>query len=266
MALVVVAVAATLYAAGVRRLAGKGRRWPRARTTAFAAGLVALLAAALPPLSTQEIERFSAHMVQHLLIGMAAPIGLALGAPVTLALQATRRTTQVGLLRLVKSGPVAALTHPVVGWLLFGGSLFVLYLSPLFGLSLRNGAVHEAVHTHFLLTGCVFVWPLVGVDPVRWRLPYGARLVSVLLAIPVHAFLGLALLQADAVLGDGSWTLADQRAGAAILWAAGDVLAAVAAIVIFLQWAAHDERDAVRADRHVPAETSRQVGEVRPGS
>ena len=242
MALVLVAVAAVLYAAGVRRLADRGRQWPATRTAAFAGGLAALAVAALPPLATHDTDRFSVHMTQHLLIGMVAPVGLAMGAPVTLALQAASRRSQVSVLRLVKSAPVAALTHPVVGWLLFGGSLFGLYLSPLFGLSLRNGVVHEAVHLHFVIVGCVFVWPLVGIDPVRWRLPHGARLLSVLLAIPVHTFLGLALLQSDVILGDGPWTPRDQRAGAGLLWAAGDVLAGAAAVVVFLQWAARDQR------------------------
>ena len=38
-------VAAVLYATGVRRLADRGRRWPRARSWCFAAGLVVVLIA-----------------------------------------------------------------------------------------------------------------------------------------------------------------------------------------------------------------------------
>jgi putative copper resistance protein D len=144
---------------------------------------------------------------------------------------------------------VAAVSHPVVGWALFSATLVALYLTPIFGLSLRNDTVHAAVHLHFLLVGCLFVWPLVGLDPVRWRLPYGARLLAVLLVVPLHAFLGLALLGVDEPLGGGTWTMGDQRLGIGLLWGVGELLAIGAAAVVFFRWAAADEREAVRADR-----------------
>ncbi|MGH9184975.1 MAG: cytochrome c oxidase assembly protein [Acidimicrobiales bacterium] len=251
MGFVLLPLLGTLYAAGVRRLAGRARRWPLGRSVAFGLGLLVLAVATLPPLAALDTDRFSVHVVQHLLLGMVAPACLALGAPVTLALQASSRARQVALLRVVHSAPIAMLTHPVVSWVVFGGSLFALYFSPVFGWSLRHEAVHDIVHVHFLLAGCAFVWPLVGLDPVRWRLPHGARLLSVLLALPFHAFVGIALLQTDRVLGDGGWSVADQRVGAGILWAAGDLLAGAAAAVIFVQWAGADDREAARIDRRL---------------
>ena len=88
-------------------------------------------------------------------------------------------------------------TNPVVVWVLFGGTLFALYFSPLFELSLRNPWVHQAVHLHFLAVGCLFAWVAVGIDALPRRLPHPARLLFVLLAVPFHAFLGLAVLSAD---------------------------------------------------------------------
>jgi putative copper resistance protein D len=246
---VVPAVATALYLAGVRRLARRGRRWSPARTAAFAAGVIALVVASQSGVARYDTDSFAAHMAQHLLMGMVAPVLLALSAPVTLALQAADRPAQRRLVRFVHSPLIGAVTHPVVGWALFGGTLFVLYLTPLFGLSLRNDLVHGTVHVHFLVVGCLFVWPLVGLDPVRWRLPHGARLLAVLLAVPVHAFLGLALLSSRQPLGDGPWSMSDQRAGVALLWGVGELLALGAAAVVFVQWAAADERAAARADR-----------------
>src|SRR6185503_6330782 len=95
--------------------------------------------------------RFSLHTLQHVLLGMAAPLLLALGAPVTLALQASGRAPQRVLLRVVHSRPMELLTNPLVGWTLFAGTLFALYSSPLFDLSLRNDLMHVAVHLHFLV-------------------------------------------------------------------------------------------------------------------
>jgi cytochrome c oxidase assembly factor CtaG len=245
----VAAGAVGFYVAGVRRLAGRGRRWSPARTTAVVAGVAVLLVATQSPLATYDTTSFAAHMGQHLMLGMVVPLLLALAAPVTLAMQALDRRRQRGLIRVVHSPVVAAATHPVVGWALFGGTLVVLYLTPLFGLSLRNEWVHSAVHVHFLLAGAIFVWPLVGLDPVRWRMPYGARLLAVLFAIPFHAFLGLALLGVDEPLGGGSWSMSDQRLGIGLLWGIGELLAIGAAAIVFFQWAAADEREAARADR-----------------
>ncbi|MGH9119508.1 MAG: cytochrome c oxidase assembly protein [Acidimicrobiales bacterium] len=246
---VVALVGAGLYLAGVRGLARRGRRWPPARTAAWMAGVAALVVATQSGLARYDTTSFSAHMGQHLMLGMVVPLLLALAAPIMLAMQALDRRRQRGLIAVVHSPVVAAVTHPVVGWALFGGTLVVLYLTPLFELSLRNDLVHAGVHVHFLVVGAIFVWPLVGLDPVRWRMPYGARLLAVLLVVPFHAFLGLALLGVREPLGDGTWSMSDQRFGIGLLWGLGELLAIGAAAVVFFQWAAADEREAARADR-----------------
>src|SRR5262249_31165099 len=155
--------------------ASRGRRWPRARTLAAVAGSSAVAAAGVVSDAT-----FLGHMVGHLLLGMVGPLLLALGAPVTLVLQAgsdrARRFTQ----RALRWRPLAALSHPVVGFVVFGASLVALYVTPLLEISERNTAVHVLVHLHLVAAGCVFLWPLVGVDPTPRRTPFGARLLAVL--------------------------------------------------------------------------------------
>ena len=255
-AAVVVVVAGALYLGGVRRLAG---RWPGRRRAAFLAGLAVATVATQSGWAGAEAERFSAHTVQHVLLGMVAPALLALGAPVTLALQASSRSTQVGLLRLLHRLPLRLLTHPVVAWLVFGGSLVVLYFSPVLPLSLANEAVHAAVHLQFLLAGGLFCWTAIGLDPLPWRLPHGARLLFVVLAVPVHAIVGLSLVGASqplapGVFGTGAEALADQRVGGGVLWATGDLFGVVLAGVVLAQWMGHEERVAKRHDRLLDAE------------
>ena len=254
-AAVVVAAAGALYLGGGRRLAG---RWPCRRSAAFLAGLVVATLATQTGWAGAEAERFSAHTVQHVLLGMVSPALLALGAPVTLALQASSRPTQVSLLRLLHRLPLRVLTHPVAAWLVFGGSLVVLYFSPLLELSLANEAVHAAVHLQFLLAGGLFCWTAIGLDPLPWRLPHGARLLFVVLAVPVHAIVGLSLVGASeplaASFGTGAEALADQRVGGGILWATGDLFGVVLAGVVLAQWMGHEERVARRHDRLLDAE------------
>ncbi len=247
-----------LYLIGVRRLGLRGRHWSRARTGAFFGGLVLLAIATQSGLAAYENSLFSAHAAQHVLIGMAAPLFMALGAPVTLALQACSRSGQVTLLKGLRSRPVRWATQPIVALLLFALSLFVLYLTPIYELSVTNQWVHVAVHGHFLVAGSVFYWAVIGLDPVSWRLPFGVRLGLVLLTIPFHSFLALALMSGtEPIAADHYAAIAqptavsamdDQRMGAGIMWVAGDILGLVVAGVVVIQWMAHEDRAARRRD------------------
>jgi cytochrome c oxidase assembly factor CtaG len=255
--------AAVLYAFGIDRLRRKGRRWPVARTAPFYAGLLMLVIATQPPLAPQDTKLFSAHVVQHLLLAMGGPVLLCLGAPITLCLQASGRSVQQRLLAILHSPFVRFVTHPLVTWFLFSGTLFILYFSGLYELSLRNVYFHDAVHLHFVLAGFLFFAPVVAIDPHPHRLPHGARLLYVGLTLPVHAFLALALLSATTPLA-ADWYLAvsdrtfeellrDQKLGAAVMWVSGDLLAILTVGIVAVQWARDDDRVSDREDRFVSA-------------
>lgn len=253
--------AAIAYVAGVRRLARRGRAWSRGRSLAFGAGVIVLLVATTSGIAAYDTTLFSMHVVQHVLLGIVAPLLLALGAPVTLLLQAASRPTQRNVIRVLRSRAAAVIGHPLVAWLAFGLTLFVLYFSPIYELSLRNGVVHAWVHVHFVVVGSLFFWTVVGVDPTARRIPHGARLLLVLLTVPFHAFLGLALLSTTEPLAGGyyasvatGWAgpaLDDQRAGAAVMWLVGDLIGLVAGAIIALDWFHADQRRARRIDRRL---------------
>jgi putative copper resistance protein D len=259
--LVAVAGGAGLYWLGVRRLAQRGRRWPRGRTACAAAGLLLIAAVSQLGYARYDTVLFSAHMVQHIGLGMAAPLLLALSAPVTLALQAAPARTQRGLLAILHGGVLTRLTHPLAAWTIFAVTPFVLYFTPLFNLSLRNDVVHALVHLHLLGAGILFFWPAIGTDPSRVRLHPGMRALYLLVAVPFHAFLAVAILGASRPLGGGfyedvarTWgasPLSDQRTGAGLLWASGDLLALVAGGIAVWRWMQADERAAGRADLRV---------------
>lgn len=232
------------YVAGVRRVP---RRWPRLRTTAFLLGCVVVVAAGLLPGSS-----FTAHMTEHVLVGMVAPVLFALGAPITLALQATNGRA----LRRVLHSPVArVLTHPVVAWALFGATLVALVFSPMLEWSVRYDAVHAVVHAHFLLVGSLFASTLIAIDPIPHPLPHGARLFAVLLAVPFHAFVGVALLSARRPLFPDVYpSLSDQRSAAAVLWSSGELLTLAVAGIVFARWWAAEQRAAVRIDRQLASQ------------
>lgn len=257
--LVVLLFAAAAYVRGDRALLGRGRRWPGSRTASFLGGIALLAVAVLPPLGTLDDERFPAHVAQHVLLGMLGPLLLALGAPVTLALQVLARPAKRRLLAVLHAPALAVPFTPVVGLGLFAGSLFLLYLTPLFELSLRSPLVHGLVHAHFLVAGSVFLWPLVSPDPVPGRLPHAGRVLIAALTVPAHAVLGLALLAGDDLLAGGWYgahvpdPLADQRLGATVLWGLGDLVGLALTGVVLGQWYRQDRREADRADRRAVA-------------
>ena len=242
-----VLVAGIAYARGVRRLRRHGRAWPRPRSAAFGAGLGVLVVALCSGLARYDTTNFTLHVAQHLLLAMIAPALLALGAPITLALQSGSRTVKRRLLAVLHSRPVAVITHPLVAWVLMAGSLAALYFTPLYPESLRHPWLHDLVHLHFVVVGTLFVWPVVGIDPSRWRLTHGARLLFVLTALPFHSIVGLALISGSAPLWSAH-TLADQQAGGGLMMLGGDLITLAIFVVVFRQWAAADQRLAARAD------------------
>jgi putative copper resistance protein D len=245
------------YLAAVRRLVtrsqtGQRRKWSPVRTGCFLAGLAVVALATESGIAASDTTSFSAHVIQHLLLGMLAPVLLALGAPVTLALQASGRVTRRRLLRVLHSPTLSVISHPVTAWLLFGGSMFALYFTHLYAETLTNSWLHLLVHVHFVVAGSLFFWPVVGVDPTPHRLPFAGRLLYVLVALPFHTIIGVALVTQRKLIAPGL-TLTDQQTGAGILWSAGEALGLIAMFVVVWQWMAAEEREAARHDRQLDA-------------
>ena len=122
-----------------------------------------------------------AHVAGHLLLGMVAPLLMVTAAPVTLALRTVPLTRARSLARLLRSRPVAVLTHPVVAAALDVGGLWILYRTDLLA------AVPTAlVHLHMLLTGYLFAFSLVGRDPAPHRAGLGVRAGVLVAAVAAH--------------------------------------------------------------------------------
>jgi cytochrome c oxidase assembly factor CtaG len=252
--LLLVALTGGLYAAGVRRLAGRGRRWPPARTAALVGALAVAVVATQSGIARYEDARFWVHMVQHALLGMVVPLLLVLSAPLTLALQSASPPTRRWLRAALRSRPAHVLTHPVVAWALFGGGLVALYLTPLLDLSVRNDGVHVLVHAHVVVSGTLFLAVLVGVDPLPARPPYAARLLALLVAVPFHAVIGLALLSAGSPIAPDAYPrVSDQQTAAGLFWGIGELFTLGVAAIIVRQWWVGEQRAAARDDRRAAA-------------
>lgn len=259
-------VMAVVYLVGVRHLRRRGDAWPVGRTIGWLAGCAVLLIATSSGIGRYGPAMFSVHMGEHMLLAMLVPILLVLGAPVTLALRALRpagRSAPPGprewLLAGVHSPAARWLTHPLVTLPLFVGSYYALYFSELFPAALPEHGAHLLMNAHFVLTGLLFFWPIIGIDPSPRRLPPVARLAVVLVSVPFHAFFGVAMMSSSTVIGGEFYralalpwvpdALADQRLGGGLAWASGELPLLLVVVVLLIQWSRHDERSARRDDR-----------------
>src|SRR5690242_4319178 len=191
--LVLVLVTA-VYVEGARRLRSRGDTWGWGREVAFLTGVLTLAVALVSGLEAYDTTLFGVHMVQHMLLAMVAPVFLALGAPVTLALRTLPADPRQALLSVLHSRVLAVLTFPAVPWVIFIGSPWALYFTGWYDATLRSAFQHDLVHAHFVLSGCLFFWPLVGVDPVPGRVGHPFRILMLFATMPFHAFLGVSIM------------------------------------------------------------------------
>jgi putative copper resistance protein D len=137
--------------------------------------------------------------------------------------------------------------------------MFAVYLTGIYQATLEHPVLHELLHAHLLLSGCLFFWPLLGLDPMPHRLAYPFRMLVVFVTLPAHAFLGVAIMSGTTVIAGGyyqalgrTWgasPLTDQHTGGAILWGAGDLVGLLLMGVFLVQWIRADEKVAARVDR-----------------
>jgi cytochrome c oxidase assembly factor CtaG len=264
--LAIVGLGVALYLRGVWTMHRRGDAWPVGRTISWMAGMVVIAWASFGGLGEYSHILFSAHMASHMMLSMVAPIFLALGAPMTLALRTLPGPRQPGdvspramLLSFLHSRFSRFVTHPLVGPLLFVGSLYGLYFTGIFEALMNNHLGHAVMEIHFLTVGLLFYYVLIGVDPSPHKLAPIARFGALLVTVPFHAFFAIAVMSSNTVFALDYWKsidrpyrtdlLADQYLGGGMAWAMGEIPLVLVMIAILSQWFRSDAREAKRFDR-----------------
>ena len=255
-----------LYLLGVWTLRRRGDSWPPGRTLVFVVvGMGAFVLATQGGLAAYDTTLLSVHMVQHMVLSMLVPLALALGAPVTLALRTLPPGPRRWLLAILHSPVARVLTFPPLTFGLYVLSPWALYFTGWYASSLSSTYVHEMMHVHLVLVGSLFFWPLLGVDPVPGRVGYPFRMLTILLTLPFHAFLGVTIMDSTRLLGQdhygtlregpmASWLPSiaeDQHLAGGILWGSGDLVGLLLFGVLFAQWVRSSMREAAREDRRL---------------
>jgi putative membrane protein len=247
---------AAVYGIGVRRLwrtGGMGtgvRRW---QVLSFAAGCAAIVAALMSPVDAMSAELSSMHMVQHeLLMIVAAPL-LVAGFPFVPLLVAIPPAPRRSIVRVLRTGWLvrswAALTAPVVVWLLHAAALWIWHIPPLYQAALRSDAVHAGEHACFFITAALFWWGIAGGRYGRLR--YGAAVVYVFATALHSGLLGAAMTISPSVwypFYDTSTTrwgltpLEDQQVAGLIMWVPAGLVFTAVGLVFFAAWLRESEK------------------------
>ena len=263
--LAVAVVAVGLYVAGVVRLRRRGDAWPVHRTIVWVLGWAVFVYATSGAPGVYGRVLFSMHMVMHMVVAMLVPLLLVPAAPILLALRAlpSRPDKTWGprelVLQVVHSRLLRVLANPVVAAALFFFSLAVFYYSPLFELALRTHTGHVLMMVHFLLTGYLFTWVLIGIDPGPRKWPPLMLLVVLFATMSFHAFFGVVMTGSSTLLAPEFFELVrlpwmtdplgDQHEAGAIAWGIGEAPTVILTLLVAVAWVRTDRAETTRKDR-----------------
>lgn len=239
-------VGGAAYALGLRRAwggAGRGRLITLTQARCFAAALIVLAVALLPPLAARAGRSLTAHMVQHVaLLVVAAPL-LAMGAPVPALVWALpdrwRGRARGGWRRLLAVHARRWVPWAAAALLLETAAMWAWHAPALYRGAVRHEALHGLEHASFVLTATAFWWA-VGLGGGR---RHGAAVPIVFVAALPGTALGAAITLAGRPWYAEYPSLADQQMAGVVMWAFAGLAYVLAAAALFGLWLAGLERD-----------------------
>jgi putative membrane protein len=250
--LLALAVTLIVYLLGIRNVwqqAGIGRGVTVLHCLTFIGALLALVVALISPLDAWSSALFSAHMVQHfVLILAAAPLLVLSNFPLVMLWALPRHRAQM----LGKGWNQAhslhrawhTVSHPVMAWMLFAAMLWLWHLPMLYEAALHDETVHSIEHLSFLLSAMLFWWIIL--NPSRPKhIRYGVA-IPYLFTTALHSGILGALMTftaqpwysfyAASVIPWELSALQDQQLGGLIMWLPGSAVLMLLAILYFGLW------------------------------
>jgi cytochrome c oxidase assembly factor CtaG len=214
------------------------RRWHPGQLWAFLGGLATVYLALASPIEPFAALFLQVHMLQHLLLMMAAPALLWLSEPLFPLLRGLPvpiRTYWVAPLfrsRLLHR-LFARLTHPGSALPLFVVTVWFWHVPAVYDLALRWPAWHTLQHVCFLVAGLLFWYPVIRPYPSRPRWSPWLLLPYLILGDVQNTILSAMLTFSSRVLYphyaqvprvDGLSALEDQSAAGVLMWVPGSVV------------------------------------------
>jgi cytochrome c oxidase assembly factor CtaG len=210
--------------------------------------MAVLVVAVASPLDRAADELFALHMVQHLLIGLVAPLLFVASTPVQVGVfglsPASRRTIlRSGHRASVATGVSRASTGlALAAVVLHVGSWFLWHIPVVYDAAVRHPVLHGGEHLTLFAAGLLLWWVVVSVG---WHHRSAMAVVYLFLAgLPVGALAAIFTLAPHPLFTShltttaawGLTPLADQQLAGAIMWVPGGGLYLALGVVLFVRW------------------------------
>ena len=230
-----VLVVAAAYAIRARTLARRGQPVARWHIALFAVGLALLLGALVTPVAALGEERFSFHMVQHLLLGDLAPLALLAGLTGPLL----RPLLALPLVHVLRR-----LAHPLVALPLWVANLVLWHLPFAYEAAIENGFVHALEHLSFFSAGLLMWAPVLETLPAPAWFGSAAKLAYIVVVRLVSTLLANVFIWSDRLFYEPyrDAGLSDQAAAGAVMMIEGSLVTFAAFAWLFLRLFAEGER------------------------
>ena len=257
------------YLVGVRLLRRRSGQWSVARPIWFVGlGLGFLVIATMSWVGVYQPVLFYARAIQTVLLVLVVPLFLALGRPITLAIAVFPRAG-LRLEAVIRSRLARILTFPAITPFVLVAVPFVMYFTSWYSAVFHSGTVRELTFLALMAPGFVFFWTLLRVDPVPKAYSYGVSMWITGAEVIGDAFLGLAVIADQNLLGAvyyhalarpwGPTLQTDQVIGGGVLWVLGDLVGLPFLAAQLIQLMREDESDAARIDAELDARQAEQA-------
>jgi len=248
------------YAGCVARVRSRGGSWPVLRTLAFyLLGVGTLLVSTCGALAAYRGVLFWAATAQATVLSAVTPIGLALGDPVGLVRSALGEHSAARLQRALHGRAAQVLMFPLVSSVVAVGTLIVVFFTPYFAASVSSLLVREVLYLHLLVTGSLFVLPLLGAEMLPAWCTHPVRALIAFADGLLDAAPGILVMTAPRLLSSGVPGLSARRWGpppAVDQRLAGGTMIVIAELIglpflaaVFLIWMRADDAEAREFDR-----------------
>jgi cytochrome c oxidase assembly factor CtaG len=267
--LALIVILGVAYLLGVRLLRRRSVEWSVARPIWFVGlGLGFLVIATMSWVGVYQPILFYARATQTVLLVLLVPLFLAMGRPITLAIAVFPRAGR-RLEAVIRSRLARILTFPAITPFVLVAVPFVMYFTSWYTAVFHSGTVRELTFLALMAPGFVFFWTLLRVDPVPKAYSYGVSMWITGAEVIGDAFLGLAVIADQNLLGAayyhalawpwGPTLQTDQVIGGGVLWILGDLVGLPFLAAQLIQLMREDESDAARIDAELDAVQAQQA-------
>jgi putative copper resistance protein D len=253
---------AVSYAAGLLALRRSGGPVPVLRPVVYyVVGVGSLVLATDGGLAAWRGTSFVAAAAQSAVLAAVTPVGIALGDPLGLARRALGERATRGLNRVLASRAARVAFFPLLASVVATALHLLLFTTPWLAASVASAWVRELTYAVLLVSGLVFVLPLLGEElvpawctaGVRVLIAFGDGLLDAVPGVVVMASPGLLGAPVAAFLAahDPLW---EQRLGGGAMFGVAEVVGLPLLAATVLAWVRSDAREAALVDARLDRE------------